>query len=443
MIRYVKLENYRSLVDFFVDLTGKRGVPKKLVLVYGENGVGKSNFASAFYTLYETLRTKSIKDILEDLIEEAENNKEEISFQRFIKENFKDIEAIIKNCKTINSKGNMVLEVGIRIKGKNGIYRLETDDKKIVSERLDYVINKNKTNFFDINEEGIKINNKIFRKADYAEKIYTLINEYWGKHSFLSLLVGEMEDKKEGYVRSRMCKGLYEVIAYFMTLSIRVKDGYRVEKGKMGVSHKILGELEKGSIEIGSEEELDRAEKFLNEFFTHLYSDVKQVFYEKEIKNDRLQYHLVFKKMIYDKLIDVEFGKESTGTQYLLEIVPFFMAGVEGQTAIIDEMDTGIHDLLVDAILENLYDSIKGQIIITTHNTMLLESDLPKDSVYIFTIDNKANKELLSLNTFEERIHPNLNVRKRYLKGLYGGIPMIMDVDFDDLSDIMEQGGGR
>ena len=38
MIRYVKLKNYRSLVDLYVDLTNKRGTPKKLVLVYGENG---------------------------------------------------------------------------------------------------------------------------------------------------------------------------------------------------------------------------------------------------------------------------------------------------------------------------------------------------------------------------------------------------------------------
>ena len=69
MISYVRLKNYRSLVDFYVDFTGKRGNVKKFILVYGENGVGKSNFASVFYTLYETLRTKSIKDILERLIE--------------------------------------------------------------------------------------------------------------------------------------------------------------------------------------------------------------------------------------------------------------------------------------------------------------------------------------------------------------------------------------
>lgn len=438
MIRYVLLKNYRSLIDFSVDLTGKRGLPKKLVLVYGENGVGKSNFASAFYTLYETLRTKSIKDMLENIMERAGEEAEDISLQNYLKKNFRDIEAIIKNCKTTNSKENMVLEFGFKLKGKNGVYRLETDDRKIVSEYLEFVLNKNKTTFFDINEGKIKFNENIVKNQEYAEEIDKLVRQYWGKHSLLSLLIGEIEDKKEGYVKNQICKGLYDVIAYFMTVSIRVKDGYRAEKGKMGTYHEILGNLEGGSIALSSIEELDKAEMFLNEFFTHLYSDVKQVFYERKIEEDEVKYRLVFKKLMYDRLIDIDFNKESTGTQYLLELLPFFMASIEGETVVLDEMDTGIHDLLVSTILEDLYESIKGQIIITTHNTMLLESDLPKDSIYIFNIDENANKELLPLNAFEERIHPNLNIRKRYLKGLYGGIPMSMDIDFGELSDIIE-----
>lgn len=438
MISYVRLKNYRSLVDFYVDFTGKRGNVKKFILVYGENGVGKSNFASVFYTLYETLRTKSIKDILERLIEQSEKEKEEDSFQNFLRHNFKDIEAIIKSSKTIGSQQNMVLEFGIKIGRKKGSYYLETDDTKIVSERLEYVINKNKTIFYNLDDNIKFINNGIFKDAEYAREMDTLLNQYWGKHSFLSLLSAEIENKKEGYVKKKICKGLYDIIAYFMTLSVRVKDGYRVEKGRMGISHKLLGSLEKGSIDVNAEEELDKAECFLNEFFTRLYSDVKQVYYERDIVNDKLAYHLIFRKQLYGKVIDVDFKKESTGTQYLLEMVPFFMASVEGQTVVIDEMDTGIHDLLVDTLLENLYDAVRGQIIITTHNTMLLESDLPKDSMYIFNIDGNANKELLPISEFEERIHPNLNIRKRYLKGMYGGIPMTMDIDFDELLDIME-----
>jgi len=48
-------------------------------------------------------------------------------------------------------------------------------------------------------------------------------------------------------------------------------------------------------------------------------------------------------------------------------------------------------------------------------------------------VDENANKKLLALNKFEGRVHPNLSIRKRYLKGLYGGIPFPMDIDFNEL----------
>lgn len=223
-----------------------------------------------------------------------------------------------------------------------------------------------------------------------------------------------------------------------MLLSIRVKTGNRMEIGKMGMSHKILGNLEQGTIALENEAELDKAEAFINEFFTSLYSDVKRTFYKKTVENQEIKYRLYFKKLISGRLMDIDFEKESTGTQCLLELLPFFISGVEGRTVILDEMDTGIHDLLVDNILRDLYDSTQGQIIITTHNTMLLESELPKECIYIFRVDKDANKELLPLNEIEEHLHPNLNIRKRYLNGLYGGIPVSMEIDFDELSEIME-----
>ena len=51
MFRYMKLKNYKSLVDVYVDFTTKKDEPKKLVLLYGENGAGKSNLMASFLTL--------------------------------------------------------------------------------------------------------------------------------------------------------------------------------------------------------------------------------------------------------------------------------------------------------------------------------------------------------------------------------------------------------
>ena len=48
MFEYIYLENFKSFGKVRFDLSDKQGNPKKMVLIYGENGIGKSNLASAF-----------------------------------------------------------------------------------------------------------------------------------------------------------------------------------------------------------------------------------------------------------------------------------------------------------------------------------------------------------------------------------------------------------
>jgi len=418
---------------------GTRKTPKKMILVYGENGVGKTNFASAFYTLTEFMRTKSVPQIREYLLKKANKKQDDELFQKFLQENYCDTEAIIRKCKTINSKDNMILEFGFKIKGYNGVYRIETDNSRIVSEKLDYVWNKNLTTFFDISEgQEPKLNKNIFRKTEYENEVLDLIEKYWGKHTLLSILQYEIDDKADDYVKKRIIKNLYDVINMFDTFSIRVKEGNRIERGKVISINEICKCLDRGVIPSEYEHELDKTQNLLNEFLTRIYSDIKQVYYKKELKDDKLYYNLYIKKLIYNQIIDVDFQIESTGTQNLLEIFPFLLTAVEGNTVIIDEIDTGMHDILINLLLENVYSAITGQLIITTHNTLFLESDFAKDCVYIFKVDQNANKALIPLTAFEERIHPNLNIRKRYLKGMYGGIPITMDIDFEELIEIIE-----
>ena len=149
---------------------------------------------------------------------------------------------------------------------------------------------------------------------------------------------------------------------------------------------------------------------------------------------------LYVKKLIYNDLIEISFDNESTGTQKLLQLFPFLIGCVSGSIAIVDEFDSGIHDILVKNIIENIYTSIKGQLILTTHNTYLLEADLPKDSVYTFKIDSLANKKLTPITELDgKRIHPNLNIRRRYLNGVYGGTPNPMSIDFDEFTEISKE----
>lgn len=437
MFTKIRLKNYKSLVDFSVDFLKKKGVAKKAIIIYGENGVGKSNFASAFYTLVESIQTLSIRKAIQTFLEKrGEDEKVNESFVKYLSRNLKDTESIISNCKTINSDGNMELEFDFIIDGKPGTYLLIYDNEKLIHEKLSYVLNKNKCVLFNLSDKEKVINKKLFLDSAYADEIENLITQYEGKHSLLAIIANEKEEKAEGYIESKIHKALYEVISFFMTMSIKVKSGNRGERGKMGLSHPILGELTDGTINIEEQTELDKAEQLLNEFFTNACSDIKEVYYKKSQEDNKIEYELFFRKLVYGEVIDISYEMESTGTQHLIDILPFLLMCVEGTVVVIDELDAGIHDLLIDNILNNILDSINGQLIVTTHNTMLLDSNIDPEYIYSFVVDKYANKELITIAAFEDRSHPNLNYRNRYLKGMYGGIPHLGDVDFEELNDI-------
>ena len=441
MFTYIKLKNYKSLIELEVDLTKKENTPKKLISIYGENGIGKSNFVDSFYTLKKIVSTRTVNEKIRILTEKQK----ELQTDDFDKALyfFGQLGSIIKNgffsnsidiineCKTIDSKDNMIIEVGFKIKSKSGIYCIETDNTDIISEKLDFTLNKNKVNFFEITKKEKYLNESVFIDNEYKKEILSIVEKYWGKHSLLSLIAYEIEDKKENYVKKKIFNGIFEVINFFSSLSI-------LSRNKLEVFKDIEEEkLFYGTISANEEKKLINIENVINTFFTALFSDIKQAYYKKKVDSDKINYILCFKKNIYNKLIDIEYNRESTGTKNILKILPYLISAAKGKTVIIDEIDNGIHDLLILKILENLSEDLKGQLIITTHNTLLLEEEFIKDSIYIFKVDENANKKLLSLNKFEGRIHPNLSIRKRYLKGLYGGIPFPMDIDFNEIIEGM------
>ena len=77
MFEYVKLKNYKSFGDVEFNLLDKNGNPKKLLLIYGKNGIGKSNLASSFFMLSETLRTMDVRDIMQSILSDLNDLKDE------------------------------------------------------------------------------------------------------------------------------------------------------------------------------------------------------------------------------------------------------------------------------------------------------------------------------------------------------------------------------
>lgn len=92
---------------------------------------------------------------------------------------------------------------------------------------------------------------------------------------------------------------------------------------------------------------------------------------------------------------ELPFSLESTGTQSLLELLPFMLVVLKGSVAIIDEFDTALHDILVESLVISLNENPNGQLILTTHNTLLMESDIPKESIYtIYETENGSKNRM-------------------------------------------------
>lgn len=432
MISYLKIKNFQSLIDLSVDFMKTTTKAKNLIVIYGENGSGKTNFAKTFYMLQESFRTMSIKENILDIINKKEKYTEYGIYNSLLNM-YKNTEQIIKTYKTIDSKDNMSIELGFIIKGNKGSYYLEYNNNKLVSEKLNFVLNKNQTLLFNIGDNKTKLNDSLFKSNDYSKQFIDLLDKYWGKHSFLSILSYEMTDKNKSYISKNISSQLINVFKELKNICTKIKD----KRSEYGCTNDFLLEnLYSGEININEEATLDINENVLNTYFTSLYSDIKAVYYKKEMKNNIINYNLYLKKLINNQLMDIDFKLESTGTQNLLDLLPYFFAAIKGYIVVIDEIDTGIHDILMSTILSSLKDTIKGQMIITAHNTILLDKNLSKNNTYIFTLDHNSKKELIPLTEFGEREHKNLNLRKRYLSGIYGGIPYISEIDFEELSNL-------
>lgn len=206
----------------------------------------------------------------------------------------------------------------------------------------------------------------------------------------------------------------------------------------------MLRDLREGKIKKDKEDLLDRSERIIRDFFTQAYSDIKDVYYDRKIDSDVILYKLFVRKMIGGKVRTLSFDNESAGTQHIIDIIRSLLGAFCGVTVVYDEIDDGIHDLLLKNVLESMIDDITGQLIITTHNTYMLET-IDIKSVYLINVDYQGNKEVKCLDKYP-RIQGTNNPRIMYLKGLFGGVPIVDILDYDtilqELDDSLNVEGG-
>lgn len=124
----------------------------------------------------------------------------------------------------------------------------------------------------------------------------------------------------------------------------------------------------------------------------------------------------------------LELADESDGTTRLMALAPAIERALAcGGTFVVDELDRGLHPLLVEYIagkFQNPKSNRNGaQIIFTAHDTELLNMELlRRDQLYfVDKARDSGASELYSLSALSARTSEN--IRKGYLLGKYGAVP--------------------
>ena len=121
----------------------------------------------------------------------------------------------------------MYMEFGFCLAGKSGKYILEMNDSQIIHEHLDYTLAQRRGTYFDITPSKATISTKVFRDRTSYQAIKQSCTQFWGKHSLLSILLHESDDKADQYIKEQIEDNFTKILRFLSRISCKIKFGSR------------------------------------------------------------------------------------------------------------------------------------------------------------------------------------------------------------------------
>ena len=124
-----------------------------------------------------------------------------------------------------------------------------------------------------------------------------------------------------------------------------------------------------------------------------------------------------------------DISEESDGTVRLLDLLEILLSD-DGKTYVIDELDRCLHPILTYKFVEtylNLAKNRNQQLIVTTHESRLLDFDLlRRDEIWFVNKRYTGESDIYSLDEYNTKFDRKID--KAYLDGRYGGVPIFSTV---------------
>lgn len=148
--------------------------------------------------------------------------------------------------------------------------------------------------------------------------------------------------------------------------------------------------------------------------------------------------------------VKFEINQESEGTKWVIDVLPAFLelsTPLSKKVYVIDEMDRSLHPILARRLLEYFLTTVttdgRAQLIFTTHDALLMDQKLlRRDEMWIAQQNTGGESTLISFNEFKD-VRYDKDIRKSYLQGRLGGIPIILVDDQSGEKRMVGEGWGE
>lgn len=446
MISSIELRNFGPFSDIAFNLEKSKDEPNEIVMVYGENGAGKTRLIDSIEFLKETAHTYIGPQRAEALNAKIANigvtahNSERMDLDKALSDL---IDALSKNLsKSLKETGiqktvrgrmmpgseKMSATYEFLLDGKKFIYSMGFDGNgRLVTESMRAPITSRICEIYSVEssagELAIRFSPSFLKDDNFRNDIIEMVRRYWGNNTLLSIMNDQYIVNNESFMSRNVLDSFDRIRRYIDSIAVvfSSRDAITID----GFDYC------RGIAKDSDTKKLNDAESAYDSFFRSIDGNIKHVYYNKRATDHGIAYSLVFERRVSGQIVSIDYEDESNGIKKLARMLPAIALTAGGRTILIDEMDSNIHDLMIVELMERIRGYLEGQLIITSHNTELLDDSEPS-SIYIIQVDKDGFRKILPMNKIARTQKTN-SVRRLYLRGCYEGVPYIGDVDLEDV----------